>query len=117
MRVLICGGRDFAEFGRGFDALDALHARHAFTLVIEGGAKGGDACGRAWAHERNIPVQTFEADWSLGRGTGPIRNVRMLTEGRPELVVAFPGGRGTDHMCRIAREGGVRVVRLVLRDE
>jgi hypothetical protein len=34
----------------------------------------------------------------------------MLTEGKPELVVAFPGGRGTAHMMRIAREAGVEVV-------
>lgn len=51
------------------------------------------------------------ADWEdLGRKAGPIRNQRMLDDGRPELVVAFPGGPGTAHMCRIAREAGVEVI-------
>jgi predicted PP-loop superfamily ATPase len=33
----------------------------------------------------------------------------MLDEG-PSLVVAFPGGTGTAHMVRIAREAGVNVL-------
>ena len=38
------------------------------------------------------------ADWSIGRKVGPIRNQRMLDEHRPNLVVAFPGKRGTADM-------------------
>jgi hypothetical protein len=34
----------------------------------------------------------------------------MLDEGKPDLVLAFPGGRGTANMMRQARERGVRVV-------
>jgi hypothetical protein len=30
---------------------------------------------------------------------GAIRNERMLREGRPDLVIAFPSGRGTSHTC------------------
>jgi hypothetical protein len=53
------------------------------------------------------------AEWeTLGRKAGPIRNERMLTEGKPDLVVAFPGGRGTAHMTRLAREAGVEVVEI-----
>jgi hypothetical protein len=37
----------------------------------------------------------------------------MLREGRPDLVAAFPGGRGTAHMVRIAREAGVEVVHMI----
>jgi hypothetical protein len=50
------------------------------------------------------------ADWNThGRAAGPIRNQRMLDEVKPELVVAFPGGRGTADMVRRAREAGVNV--------
>jgi hypothetical protein len=39
------------------------------------------------------------AEWErLGRKAGPIRNQRMLEEGKPDLVVAFPGGTGTAGM-------------------
>jgi hypothetical protein len=50
------------------------------------------------------------AEWeSLGRKAGPIRNQRMLTEGKPALVVAFPGGKGTANMVAQARATNVRV--------
>ena len=34
----------------------------------------------------------------------------MLREGRPDLVVAFPGGKGTAHMVGLARRAGVAVL-------
>ncbi len=34
----------------------------------------------------------------------------MLRDGRPELVVAFPGGKGTAHMVKLARAAGVTVL-------
>lgn len=36
----------------------------------------------------------------------------MLSEGRPDLVVAFPGGKGTADMVRRARAAGVETVAL-----
>jgi UDP-N-acetylmuramoylalanine-D-glutamate ligase len=33
----------------------------------------------------------------------------MLKEGRPDLVVAFPGGKGTANMVAQARAAGIRV--------
>ena len=40
---------------------------------------------------------------------GPRRNRRMLDR-RPDLVLAFAGGRGTADMVRQARASGVRVI-------
>jgi UDP-N-acetylmuramoylalanine-D-glutamate ligase len=34
----------------------------------------------------------------------------MLAEGKPDLVVAAPGGRGTADMVRRARDAGIEVV-------
>jgi hypothetical protein len=61
-----------------------------------------------------IGVQTVAvmADWSIGRKAGPIRNQRMLDEHKPDLVVAFPGGRGTADMVRRARKSGVEVTEI-----
>jgi hypothetical protein len=53
----------------------------------------------------------YPADWAKhGRAASPIRNQQMLDEGRPNLVVAFPGGRGTADMVRRARSAGVEVI-------
>lgn len=43
---------------------------------------------------------------------GPDRNQRMIDEGRPGLVIAFPGGDGTADMIHRAQEAGIEVVRI-----
>jgi hypothetical protein len=64
-----------------------------------------------WATNRGVPFDVYMADWeSLGRKAGPIRNQRMLVEGKPDLVVAFPGGNGTAGMVALARNAGVDVI-------
>jgi len=53
------------------------------------------------------------AEWDkFGRRAGPLRNEQMLREGKPDVVVAFPGGRGTAHMVRIAKEAGIDVLEI-----
>ena len=65
----------------------------------------------AWAEAQGISHEVFKADWDgLGAKAGPIRNRQMLEEGRPDLVVAFPGRSGTDHMKRSAQAAGIEVI-------
>jgi hypothetical protein len=119
MRVLVCGGRDYANRERLYNELDEMHhdpacgvrERGAVTLIIHGDASGADRLAAAWATENRVPVQAWPADWALhGLYAGPFRNAKMLAEGKPDLVVAFPGGRGTADMVRRARRAGVDVV-------
>ncbi|HVM95122.1 MAG TPA: hypothetical protein VMT89_01980, partial [Candidatus Acidoferrales bacterium] len=59
---------------------------------------------------RGVKRLGFMADWRRnGRAAGPIRNQQMLTEGKPDLVVAFPGGRGTRDMVNKAKAANVAV--------
>lgn len=111
MRVLVCGGRYYEDEQRVFEALDELSG---VSEVIEGGAKGADFFAKSWAKIRNIPRRTFPADWDrLGKAAGYIRNKQMLEEGKPDLVVAFPGGKGTANMIKLAREANVEVIEIV----
>lgn len=109
MRVLVCGGRDYADKDKAFAVLDEIKP----TFIIEGGAKGADTLAWLW-RRRNLPSEchlTIEARWDRdGKAAGPIRNQRMLDEGAPDLVVAFPGGRGTSDMVRRAKRAGVKVI-------
>jgi hypothetical protein len=53
----------------------------------------------------------FVADWDAnGKAAGPLRNQRMLEAFNPDMVLAFPGGRGTADMVRKAKRRGVKVV-------
>lgn len=110
MRVLVCGGRNFTDWPKLFEVLDKIHAEDEIELIIEGGALGADRLAMSWAHTHDVKVLTFSADWDrFGRAAGPIRNAEMLEKGHPDLVVAFPGGKGTAGMVALAREAGVEV--------
>jgi hypothetical protein len=111
MRVLVCGGRDFLRYLLLTASLDQLHAELAFTELLHGDAPGADQMAWRWAAAHKVPWRAFPADWArYGKAAGPMRNQQMLDEGKPSLVVAFPGGTGTEHMKRIARTAGVRVL-------
>jgi hypothetical protein len=111
VRVLVCGGRDYRDASEVGRVLLDLHERVPITCLIEGGAPGVDAHAERWAMAHGIHVKEYRADWHhLGRAAGPLRNQRMIDEGKPELVVAFPGGRGTADMVRRARTAGVEVL-------
>lgn len=115
MRVLVCGGRDYDDSRRLFQVLDKLHSEAGIDAIIEGGARGADRLARHWAEHPYgcAVVETYEADWeNQGSFAGPARNARMLAEGRPDLVIAFPGGRGTADMMRKARKAGVEVIEI-----
>ena len=113
MRVLVCGGRRFSDTWFIFNTLDSLHLQHRFSLVIEGNAQGVDRTAGDWAYKTGLLNHTFPADWKKhGRGAGPIRNQQMLDEGKPNMVVAFPGGKGTADMLRRATAASVIVHRV-----
>ena len=104
--VLVCGGRDVGDQRMVWDALDGLHADRRITRIVHGDARGADCLASAWAMSRRVPQDRYPADWKRhGRVAGPIRNAAMLAKSRPDLCVAFPGGRGTTDMvgrCRAA---------------
>lgn len=114
MRVLVCGGRDFTDTLFVYSKLDSLHDQIPFPgvdVLIEGNAKGVDRIAGYWARRRGIENQKFPADWKKhGRAAGPIRNKEMLVKGKPDLVVAFPGGRGTANMIKIANLAGIEII-------
>lgn len=114
LRVLVCGSRKFRDRAPVFARLDELHRERGIALVIEGGAPGADAIANAWAKSRAVACLSVPADWSMGPKAGPLRNARMLAEGKPELVLAFPmvgaENKGTANMVGQARKAGVPVV-------
>lgn len=110
MRVLVCGGRDFNDPMTLGSWLGGIHRDHGIEVIIEGGAPGADFMARKFAEWAGIPVETYPADWSKGKAGGPIRNLQMLEEGRPDLVVAFPGGAGTRNMVKQAKRAGVKIL-------
>lgn len=111
MRVLVCGGRNYRDMKSVFASLDGLDP--VPSLIVHGGATGADSCAGEWARKRGVVCRVYHADWHKhGRAAGPIRNQKMLDCGKPEMVMAFPGGVGTADMVRRAKAAGVKVTEI-----
>lgn len=141
MRILVCGGRDFNDRDLIYNTLyticDVRGWMHPPTgdgntlprvEIISGMARGADTIAHDWAVVNWCPIHEFPAAWDdlsqpgaliktrrdgkkYDAQAGVRRNQRMLDEGKPNLVVAFPGGWGTWDMIRRARAAGVEVLR------
>jgi len=113
MRWLVCGGRNFSDFSFVCKTLDEIADTHGWPrTIIHGGAKGADTLAGEFAGLfESIRVEVFRAEWDkYGPKAGSIRNQQMIDEGRPDLVIAFPGGAGTADMVRRARNAGIEVI-------
>jgi hypothetical protein len=105
---LVCGGRAWSDAARTGAALDRVRVKYAELTIVQGGAKGADTLARLWAEAHALPCITCYADWKrVGRGAGMARNRAMLVLHKPDGVLALPGGPGTAHMVRIARQAGL----------
>ena len=110
MIVLVTGGREFRDRHSLNAALSSLDPRP--SLIVHCGERGADSLAHEWAQDHSVPVKVFHADWKrYGRMAGHVRNRLMLNTAKPDLVVAFPGGRGTAGMVKLAEQAGVRVLR------
>jgi hypothetical protein len=110
MRVLVCGGRRFSDAQRLGAFLGGLEHHAKITAIIHGGATGADYLAGKYAEWRNVDTMVFPAEWDLhGKAAGPLRNQRMLDEGKPDVVISFPGGKGTADMIRRAKAAGIPV--------
>jgi hypothetical protein len=108
-RLIVCGGRTYADRDRLFEVLDLLRP----IEIAEGEAAGADTLARVWAEARGVPCAQFPALWRLeGRSAGPKRNRRMLANFEPDGTVAFPGGTGTKDMENVTLDAGVWLVRI-----
>jgi len=111
-RILICGGRNWTDYGCVLRELRARSSR--FHTVIHGACRGADVLGGRAAAECGLAIREFPADWQrYGRKAGFIRNTQMLHQGRPSFVLAFHGhidqSAGTRMMIDIALDADIRV--------
>lgn len=124
-RIAVTGGRDHRitteerEYLRDFLAF--LREDREFIVLLHGNCRGVDREAARLAEEWGFPAVPFEAPWNyvmrdaggerlpqkVGTQAGPLRNWMMLQAA--DLLIAFPGGRGTANCIKQARELGVEV--------
>lgn len=131
MRTLVCGGRHFADRPFLHLFLDVWHFEHPISVLIHGGAgrrdpktglvvDGADLLAGEWARMHQVRVESYPVDHFLDGpwpAAGPQRNTRMLQQGRPDVVIAFPKvggvrffGPGTQNMMLQAARARVQIV-------
>lgn len=110
---LVCGGRDFSDESLFESAMGDLMLRFGCPAkIVHGAAKGADTMAGDLAKRLSVEEIACPADWQKhGRAAGPIRNREMLSH-KPDLVIAFPGGRGTAKMIKQARDAGIDVAEI-----
>lgn len=114
MTVLVTGGRDYENRAVVFAALDALKP----ARVVHGDYwNGADAAAREWVELRGVPDGRYPADWKAqGKAAGPMRNSKMIATEKPNLCLAFPGGRGTADCVEKCEKAGIEVRKIAVSD-
>lgn len=113
IKVLVCGGRDFSDYDLLANTLVGLIGQYEAkdVIFISGHARGADKLGELFANTNGCKLQVFPADWNkYKKAAGYIRNQQMLDEGKPDIVVAFKGGTGTEDMVRRAKKHDIKVI-------
>lgn len=109
MRILVCGGREFSNYSFLESVLKQYISPDLF--IISGGARGADSMAEYFAKQYDIPISVYKADWSKhGKRAGHIRNQQMLDDGKPDCVIAMPGGTGTKDMIQRSKLSGVKTI-------
>jgi len=110
------------------DTLDKIHMERKIGKLIQGGARGADTTAYCWAVAKKVRPVTIYARWEdiitppvliktrpngaqYNALAGANRNQKMVEE-KPDLVVAFPGNRGTADMVERARKAGIEVIEI-----
>ena len=113
MKILVCGGRTYKNYAKVCEILNIINVLCPIETIVHGGAKGADSLASKYAKDHNLLEKEYVANWGLyGRSAGFIRNIQMLEEEHPDIVLAFPGGKGTEHTCLTAEGKGIRVIRI-----
>lgn len=109
-RVIIAGGRDFAELDLLYKKCDKALKNKEKVEIVSGVAKGADKIGEEYAAHRGHQLKQFPADWEThGKSAGYIRNELMAKYA--DALIAFWNGksRGTKHMIDLANKHGLKV--------
>ena len=113
MKLLVCGGRDYNDYGRVERAIKVIQDNYSafVTGIISGNARGADRLGEEYAAKNDLELEVYPAQWNkYGKRAGWLRNIQMAEEGKPNVILAMPGGRGTDMMIKIGVDKKIETV-------
>jgi len=103
MRLLVTSGRHLDDVALIRRALSRIHAQYPLHVLIHGGHPIAGAAIEDWARQLHLHILRYPANWrAFGKRAEGIRNDFMLTDSRPDLVLALPGGDDTRALVKDA---------------
>lgn len=109
MILCVAGGRDYHLTDKDRHALNLLHEKYGFRIMIHGDCRGVDHEAAAWWRGLGkIEPQAFPPDiYRYGSPKAYHKRNEVMAH-IADVVVLFPGGRGTLSMLNFAREQEAR---------
>jgi len=108
MKTIIAGSRQIEDV----EALKQTIADAGWEIeeVVSGTCRGVDVMGEEWAHDNEIALKQFPADWiTHGRMAGELRN-REMAEYADGLILLWDGqSPGASCMLREANRAGIKI--------
>lgn len=117
MRVLICAGRFYADIRTVERVLELFSQQHSQSqpvrVLIHGGHQTLGAMIERWAREADVHVVRYPANWALhGKYAEIRRNLFMIEDSQPDVILAFAGGEDTADCIKLARRVGIKVMEM-----
>jgi predicted Rossmann fold nucleotide-binding protein DprA/Smf involved in DNA uptake len=126
MRTIIAGSRSIRHIEVVRAAVLTSGWAHDISVVVSGTAGGVDTLGEQWAHENDIPVARYPANWKdtkapgarikydrdnrpYNANAGHDRNRLMAQNAAAALLIWDGESPGTRSMRNIAQEAGLLV--------
>lgn len=107
MKTIIAGSRTFDDY----EFLKKVCQEEIITEIVSGNANGADKLGEKFAKEHQIHLTKFVANWDeFGKRAGYLRNNEMADYAEQLIAFNVNNSKGTEHMIKIAKEKGLRVV-------
>ena len=110
MRLLwVAGGRDYSHVPKMRLVLRP-YVDTGWTLIT-GAQRGADLTAETIWRGWELPYIGVPARWGArGRGAGPERNMRIARDHKPDLLLHFPGGRGTVNAIQTAEQHNIETL-------
>jgi hypothetical protein len=115
--ILVCGDRNWSQNNTEPILRELFKYMDQSVRLIHGGCEGVDVLAGLIGQKLGFTVKDYpvpQEEWTrLGNRAGPLRNKRMITEEKVDLVLAFhpdiANSRGTKDMIRQATQAGIPV--------
>ncbi len=114
MIVIVLGGRGKEKRDLVNFTLDKVHRDNKITKIVTSAGHGTESFAQNWARNNNVELKVYKSPFEFkirGRWESEkyarMRNITMVRENNPDLVLVFNGSYVADKMLDVARTNNI----------